>query len=260
MPKPYRGNRKILPPVHPNAGLTAAFRKKLDDAIADMNRSTIYWLKAQYRRNPSVLAQDASASMGMRDELSDLGRQWQTKFDTMAEELGREFAKKSVQRSDSAFKSILKKAGWTVEFKMTPAANEALQSSIGQNIALIKSIPEQYHTQVQGIALRSIASGGDLGMMTKEIEHQFGVTRKRAALIARTQNAMATATITRVRQTELGIDTAVWLHSHGGREPRPSHLANDGKTYTISKGWFDPDEQKFIWPGQLIPNGNRKWH
>jgi uncharacterized protein with gpF-like domain len=102
--------------------------------------------------------------------------------------------------------------------------------------------------------MRSIQLGGDLATMTDEIEAQYGVTRRRAELIARSQNALATATITKARQTELGIRTALWLHSGGGHHPRPSHLkAGREKTvYDVEKGWYDPDEGKFIWPGQLI--------
>jgi SPP1 gp7 family putative phage head morphogenesis protein len=254
---PPNGKRKILAPVRPNIGVEIAYRKRLDTEIAAMNRSVIYWVRAQYRSNPPIeLAQDGdnpdvSPAMGLRGTFDDLGAQWRKRFDTMAEELGRHFAKSATQRADGAFQSILKKAGWSVKFRMTPAANQALQAGIGENIALIKSIPQQYLTQVQGIAMRSIQRGGDLGGMVKEIETQFGVTRKRAAFIAMDQNNKATAIITRVRQQELGIDTALWLHSAGGREPRVSHVKNDGKPYKIAEGWYDPDVKKRIWPGEL---------
>jgi SPP1 gp7 family putative phage head morphogenesis protein len=248
------GKRRILPPVRPNAGIEAAYHKRLDAEIAAMNASVLYWVRAQYRRNPPVsLAQDNdSPAMGMRGTFDDLGAQWRKRFDTMAEELARHFATSAQRRADGAFQSILKRGGWTVKFRMTEAANQALQGSIGENIALIKSIPAQYLTQVQGIVMRGVQVGGDLGMMVKEIESQFGVTRRRATIIARDQTNKAFAITTRVRQTELGITHALWLHSTAGKEPRPTHLANDGKPYEIAKGWFDPAEQKFVWPGSLI--------
>jgi uncharacterized protein with gpF-like domain len=58
----------------------------------------------------------------------------------------------------------------------------------------------------------------------------------------------------RARQEELGITEAVWLHSHAGKKPRPTHLANHGKRYNVAEGWFDPDPKvrKHIWPGELI--------
>lgn len=42
----------------------------------------------------------------------------------------------------------------------------------------------------------------------------------------------------RVRQEGLGITEAIWMHSHGGKHPRPSHVAADGKRYTISEGMY----------------------
>jgi uncharacterized protein with gpF-like domain len=75
-----------------------------------------------------------------------------------------------------------------------------------------------------------------------------------AALIARDQNNKATAVFVRVRQKQAGITKAMWLHSHGGKEPRKTHLANDGKLYDPAKGWFDPDPKvrRHIYPGELI--------
>jgi uncharacterized protein with gpF-like domain len=67
---------------------------------------------------------------------------------------------------------------------------------------------------------------------------------------------MATSAFVRVRQQELGLK-AKWLHSHAGKVPRPTHVANNGKIYDPAVGWFDPDPKvrKRIWPGQL--NGCR---
>ena len=149
---------------------------------------------------------------------------------------------------------MLKDAGFAVEWKLTPAANEVMQATIGEQIGLIRSIAQQHLTAVEGLVMRSVTTGRDLKQLTDDLQHQFGVTRRRAALIARDQNNKATATITRVRQQELGITHAVWVHSHGGKEPRPSHLkaGKEGVVYEIAEGWLDPDVGERIWPGTLI--------
>lgn len=54
------------------------------------------------------------------------------------------------------------------------------------------------------------------------------------------------------RRQEIGIEEAMWQHSHAGKKPRPTHVAMHGKIYQISEGMWDPAEQKRIWPGQLI--------
>jgi hypothetical protein len=55
---------------------------------------------------------------------------------------------------------------------------------------------------------------------------------------------------------EAGIDECVWVHSGGGREPRPTHLkaGRDKVRFKTSEGWFDPDPKvrRHIQSGELI--------
>jgi uncharacterized protein with gpF-like domain len=64
--------------------------------------------------------------------------------------------------------------------------------------------PSQYFTDVEGLVMRSVQTGRDLGQLTKDLQEQFGVTRRRAAFVARDQNNEATASMTRTRQTSRG--------------------------------------------------------
>lgn len=142
----------------------------------------------------------------------------------------------------------------TVEFQMTPAMRDILGATVNQNVTLIKSIPAQYFEQVEGLVMRSVQTGRDLGSLAKELEARHGVTRRRAALIARTQNNMASAAMNKARQIEVGIAEAVWVHSAAGREPRPTHAkaGRERVTYNVSEGWYDPHEGRHIQPGELI--------
>jgi len=268
----HRGQPKTLRPVRPNAGVEAGYRRKLDALIAEMNRSLVYWLTAAYRQNEPELAQDAppppdaggyepkpeprreSPAVAMRRRMRRLARQWQTRFDEAAPELAKYFATAAANRSDAALKSILKKAGFAVEFKMTRATNDVLQATIGENVSLIRSIASQHLTQVEGAVMRSVQAGRDLSSLSEELQRQYGVTKRRAALISLDQNNKATASIQRVRQIELGITRAVWIHSGGGKTQRPSHVkaGRERQQYDIREGWFDPDVQKYIVPGELV--------
>lgn len=251
--------RKSLPPVHPNEGLAALYQRRIDALIDEMHNSVLYWLGAAYRAKPPELAQDdafigLSPAMAMREAMRRLARRWMRRFDKGSTELAAWFAQAAIDRSDKQLQQILRNAGFSVKFKLTREANDVLQATTGQNVALIKSIAQQHLAEVEGLVLRSVAVGRDLGTLAKEIEARYGVTKRRAALISRHQNNMATATITRVRQQSLGIKQAVWVHSHAGAKPRPSHVKAGAEevVYDVETGWFDPDEQKFIRPGELI--------
>jgi SPP1 gp7 family putative phage head morphogenesis protein len=228
-----------LAPVHPNAGLCALYRRKLDRLIDAMQRSLVHWILAQYRANPpEMAADDDSPAMGLRFNIRSLGDRWLSRFDDAAPEVAKWFATAAKDRADWALASTLRKAGFTVDFRLTAAANDVLQATVGANVALIRNIAAQHITGIEGAVMRSVAAGRDVGGLAKELETAYGVTRRRAAFIARSQNNIATATITRVRQTELGVVSAKWRHSGGGRHPRPEHVRASGKTYDVAKGMF----------------------
>lgn len=253
--KPKSPNDKILRPVHPNAGIAAAYRRKLDGLIEEMANSVDYWLKSAYRNNEPRIAQDELPASALRAAIRKLTSRWQRRFNEAAPKLADYFATAVENRSSDALRKILKDSGISVEFKMTNAQQDILRATIQQNVELIKSIPAQYLTQVQGSVMRSVQTGRDLGTLTKELTDHYGVTKRRAAFIARSQNNMATASMTRARQVELGISEAIWVHSGGGKHPRPTHLAagRDKTKYDTSKGWLDPAVGKNIFPGEL-PN------
>lgn len=245
---------KVLPPVLPNAGLTALYQKKLTQLIGDMTRSVLREVKAAYRANPPVMAQDLDPADALRKSMAGLSKEWKGKFDRAAKELAEFFALAASQRSDRAFRAILKRAGLSVEFKMTPAQIDIMKATVNQNVALIKSIPERYLSQVEGSVMRAVQIGMDVGGLTKELLAHYDVTKKRAAFISRDQNIKANSAFNRNRQIELGITQAQWKHSSAGKEPRPSHVkaGREGVVYDVNKGWFDPTEKRFIQPGELV--------
>lgn len=240
--------------VRPNRGIEVKYRTRLTSAIDVMQNSVLYWLTAAYRADPPViaeLAQDAlPPSERIRRKIQELANRWIDRFNDWAPRVAEAYIQRIFNASDSAFRKALKDAGFAVEFEMTPAMRDALQASIGENVGLIKSIPTQYLDKVEGIVMRSYSAGRDLQMMVSEIQRIYPVTKKRAALIARDQSNKANAVVNRVRSLEAGITEAVWMHSHAGKEPRPSHVAADGKVFEIVKGCLIDGE--YIQPGELI--------
>lgn len=249
-----RRDEKVLPAVRPNVGIEIWYRKKLLRLAEEMSNSVEYWLKASYRKNEPVMAQDETPAVQLRIAVNKLVRYWQRRFDDASKELAKYFALAANKRSDAALRSILKKNGWSVKFTVTPEMRDVMKAAIAENVALIRSIPQQYLTNVAGEVYRSVQAGRDLGTLAKQLEKQYGVTRRRAALISRDQNNKMTATFTRVRQQEIGVECAIWMHSHAGKVARRTHLANDGNRYKVAEGWFDPDPKvrRYIYPGELI--------
>ena len=242
--------------VHANRGLESKYRKALQRLIAEMHGSVEYWLTAGYRQNPPRVAalveqaQDASPAQRIRKILDDLAKRWIARFDEMAPKIAEAYLQGAFKASDSAFRQALKEAGWTVEFKMTPAVRDAFNASLEENVGLIRSIPEKYLQQVEGVVMRSYSAGRDLETMVKELKTLYPAASHRAELIARDQSNKANAVVNRARQMELGITEAIWQHSHAGKNPRPDHVAANGKRYKIAEGCLISGEH--IQPGEEI--------
>jgi uncharacterized protein with gpF-like domain len=237
--------------------LASEYRRRLVEYLDQMSESVIRDISREYVRQDdkiSLIAADAAAATELQEAIQRLRRRWETKFDNMSVELADYFATEVKKRSDAQLTRILRRGGISVKFKLTRAIQEVLRGIITDNVSLIRSIPQQYLTQVEGSVMRSVVAGGDLQSLVRDLRQNHGVARKRANLIARDQNHKATGAIARVRYIDLGIERAIWRHSHGGFEPRPSHLANDGQEYDVAEGWFDPDHQvrRYIRPGELI--------
>lgn len=203
---------------------------------------------------PAELAEDAAptGTKGLQAALAKWGQQTIKRFDIMSQRIANDFAERNQRATQTAMMGQLKKAGFAVQFKPSTKSIEAFRAIAAENVALIKSIPRKMHEQVEQKVWNAVRQGSDLHKLSTELREVHGSTTKRAALIARDQNAKAKATIERVRQMELGITRGVWMHSHAGKEPRPTHVAMDNKEYDLAKGMYDSDEGEWVHPGQLI--------
>jgi uncharacterized protein with gpF-like domain len=249
-------------PVHANAGVEAWYRAELERLVLRMHNDVstavigVYAMHAQPpvegvahdTKNPSIL---------LRRALEKWGGLWTRKLDKLSLSLSRQFARKNFNVTQTAMKAAFREAGFTVTFKPTEASVRAYHAVAAEQVNLIKSIPAEYLKAVESNVWTSVMSGGDLHSLSRDIQKNYNVTARRAAFIARDQNNKATGTIEKVRQQELGIVEAYWQHSGGGKEPRPTHLAADGKRYKIARGMWDPDANgkgkgAFVQPGELI--------
>lgn len=217
--------------------------------IREMDASVLHWVTDTYRKSPPI-ATDESPVQTMQLHLRLLAASWQQRFDEAAPKIAEAYLKGSFKATDSAMRQALKAGGWSVKFEMTPAMREAFEASLAENVGLIRSIPEQYLQQVQGIVMRSYTRGRDLESLVTALKLLYPKATNRAAFIARDQSNKANSVVTQARQTELGIVEAIWMHSHAGKEPRPTHVAMNGKRYKVAEGMYDPAVKRFIFPGE----------
>lgn len=244
----------VLRPIHPSAGLEDWYRRRLQKLIRAMAKSMLVHLRAAYRSADFALDASADGTVTMRRALEDWAPRWATKFDDIAGKVSRVFAVKSGADLDGRMMRALKQSGFAIRFKPTRAMRQAYKAVVAENVNLIRSIPEQFLKDVRTTVWQSVMNGRDLSGLTQHIQKNYGVAYRRAQLIARDQNNKAKAVFERARRQELGITEAVWVHSGGGKEPRPEHLrwGRDKKRFEVKKGIWSEVDKQYVWPGTAV--------
>lgn len=198
---------------------------------------------------PIGLAQDRWNN-DLKDAFGRLSHYWLDKLDGLAPTLAEQFVRHNAKHTERAFQAALKQAGFTVRFGMTQRSQEAFSGVVGANVGLIRSIGQEYLSKVESVVWQSVNAGYDMGKLAQELKKSHGISQRRAAFIARDQTNKAKAVIEKSRREELGITEAVWLHSHAGKEPRPSHVNANGKRFQVARGMYLDGE--WVQPGEMI--------
>jgi len=118
------------------------------------------------------------------------------------------------------------------------------------NVALVKSVPESYFTEIEKIVTQGMSEGVRWEELADDMTERYGVAESRATLIARDQVGKLTGQVNEERQTELGVSRFVWRTSNDNRV-RASHADLEGETFS----WDDPPEvdgEEDVTPGKPI--------
>lgn len=248
MPKP-----KTVAPVWPSEAIRVAYQADLRyRLIKPMADDLLREMRAAWRDDGSVTHDARPSPQRLRVVMERWGKKWNARLETLGEKMAREFTDASKAYVDRGMKKAFKDAGLTIQWRPTKRMLEGYAAVVYENVQLIRSIPAKFLGDVQSDVWLSVTKGADMAALTDKIKESYGVTWRRAAFISRDQTAKAKGVFESSRRAELGIKQAKWLHSHAGREPRPSHVAMNGKLFDVSKGMWDKDEGEWIQPGELI--------
>lgn len=178
--------------------------------------------------------------------------QWESAFSDEAERIATSFTDSTLTVVDRQLAKEFRRSNISISFQMSEKMQAKIQSKISENVSLIKSIPQQYLTEVQGVVMRSIERGSDLKTLSEILQYRYGVTARRAKNIAIDQSGKANAAFTRQRQIDVGIKKGEWVHSGLGKEKRASHVkaGRDRLVFDLDKGALIDGE--YIFPGEKI--------
>ena len=145
------------------------------------------------------------------------------------------------------FYDVLRSAMKVDIFVAEPELRRIMDEWLAENVRLIKTIPEEYFGKLQGIVSRGLQQGTLAADMGQEIEKLYGVTSRRAQMIARDQVATLNGLISQERQMAAGISFYQWSTSKDARV-RESHAEREGRYYA----WPGTDAAGMVFNGQVI--------
>lgn len=148
--------------------------------------------------------------------------------------------------NEREFRAVLRSVYRVDIFTGAPAGVQAAIAQFeAQNVALIKSIAPESLGRMHSKIVEAVREGRTLRDATAMVRDEFGVSDRRAKLIARDQIGKLNGDITRLRQENIGVDSYTWRGLLDARE-RPEHVAREGKVFA----WNKPPEDGH--PGQPI--------
>lgn len=164
-----------------------------------------------------------------------------------AKNLSQSFMSRITRNNERSMKSNLSKSGIDISGQLdAEGLQQLIDVKISENVALIKSIKNDYIEQI-GASLRENIMNGQLSTtLITEIKEKGNVSKSRAKFIARDQTAKTNAAITQVRAEALGGKTYRWSGSMDERE-RHSHRVLEGMLCKFNDHTVYSDDDGKTW-------------
>lgn len=179
---------------------------------------------------------DADWSTVIANALNTILQRWQNPYrQHQAQQIAESFVKAAVSDSERT-----KSFGIDL-YSGNQRVLDYTQAAAVQNAKLITSIPEQYLNQVSNIVLGNMRQGLRPSYIHQQLVDQFGITDRRAKLIARDQHAKIQGEVNKVRQEEAGFKYFRWLTAHDERV-RHTHQVAGNKDVGFGKGIYRWDQ------------------
>lgn len=251
-------------PLHYPMSVASKYQAEIEALIRPMAkeyerelRELFDQLGGQIMGGDSAYAMDASLASQARILFGWLGRKYAKLFAQRADTLTKRMIGRVDKAAKASLEDSLRKASGYLTLKvpdMPGALADKITAATVENVALIKSIPQQYHDRIVSAVMVSVQTGGKgAADVMKEIRHIGGLSEKRAHLIATDQTRKVTSAMNAERAKSVGMRKFRWLHSGGSADPRELHVQMNGRV-------FDYDDPPIIdrktgergYPGQLI--------
>ena len=252
--------RKIIrgKSLNPSAAAMIRYRRALERLVLEMTETYERKLRAFFNKPVAkeYFALDESISSQAKILLTELSKKFDDLFNFKAKGLAESMLKDASASSATSLKMSLKEISQGLELKtdiLTGELKDILKASIQENVGLIKSIPQQYHKQVEGAMYRSITSAQGGKDLIPFLQRYKNITARRARNIGEDQFRKAYNDINRGRLQKLGFKRFEWRHHLGSQHPRKLHMQLNGLVFRFDKPpIIDNTTGERGYPGKLV--------
>lgn len=224
-----KGTVQPLPAIHGSLGAETAYLKALRAMLREMaaeTRETIV---------PLAVAEIAAN----RAMTKDTDRAWferlvglTVRLTMIAEQAVNRILGLEAKRHSETFMATAKRAlGVDLSAVVRQEdLGDLLRDAALKNAQLIKGLADDVTKRVSLTVMNAVINGTPAKDLRKELIRQFGLSDRRAKLIARNEIASFNADMNRIRHVQAGVTTYTWRTSADERV-RPLHRQLDGKVY-----------------------------
>ena len=236
----------------PSKAYELEYRRKLQDLLHEMQEDVKKELTAYLKKNTAQDSDDDTWAQIMKW----LRKKWYKRYDEKSREFAKWITDKTRKRTSAQVMRKLKQMGMTLKPHYSKQDKEMIREITSNNVALIKSIPQQYLYTVQQAVNNAFITGFDMQSATETINEILAPvdekSNNRAALLARDQINKTTQQFAIFEAKSVGATKGRWIHVPGKYSSRITHIKMNGQTFNLDDGLYDADVHRNVKPGELI--------
>jgi len=227
--------------------IVALFRKMAEEAERE--------LKAMFHDPAYALDAEANPASRARIIINDLKRKYAKYFNRLARTATNRMIRATIRHSTATVGMSLREISADLQldaaFLNSGRLKEIVMASTQEAAQLIKTIPDQYLSQVQGQVMRSITTGSGLETLMPFMREKYGQNVRKARSVALDQTRKAYSNISNARMQDAGVEEFEWRHIRRAKQPRHQHIQWSGKIFRFDA---PPVDDRFgpVLPGQAI--------
>ena len=255
----YKDNKDEVQQIAQDANIAEDYKQKMEQ----LNRVYAqYFAKYGHQKAESMVNQ--TAKLQQRNFIKEYAKimfvlmntnQVRPEDKVFVEFMKTQFAPQNFMPTKAGYNAFMKAFSLNVK-PFNEVAETIKQTTITNNVELIKSIHQQYHREVSQALYDSIINGKPAKTVVEAMKQAGAKTKRRAKLIARDQVHKIHEALHLQELKQVGVTKAKWIHLGGGKTDRKTHITNapEGMNhgiFDISKGMYDPAVNKYIKPAEL---------